>query len=278
MTIMTLLDEKYDQMTKSQKKLADFVRQNLVNITFMTITDLSQQSLTSTATITRFVKSLGYSSFSEFQNEIQELAKKEISPVKEFRYWVVNDKPSKNVLYDEIQEAKSALDNLYSEETYDTLVAASKSITQARNVYVLGSRSSFSMAYLCYHFLKRVKENIILLENRNDDVTLPLQYVTKYDMVIVIGYPKYTQFSLNIMQFFKDLGCKILAITDSQGSPLAKADYVIIAKNRLKIYFITTLTIINSLIVLVSRMDPKANTRLFEEENAVTKKLNIYHE
>ena len=278
MTIMTLLDEKYDQMTKSQKKLADFVRQNLVNITFMTITDLSQQSLTSTATITRFVKSLGYSSFSEFQNEIQELAKKEISPVKEFRYWVVNDKPSKNVLYDEIQEAKSALDNLYSEETYDTLVAASKSITQARNVYVLGSRSSFSMAYLCYHFLKRVKENIILLENRNDDVTLPLQYVTKYDMVIVIGYPKYTQFSLNIMQFFKDLGCKILAITDSQGCPLAKADYVIIAKNRLKIYFITTLTIINSLIVLVSRMDPKANTRLFEEENAVTKKLNIYHE
>ena len=126
--------------------------------------------------------------------------------------------------------------------------------------------------------MKRVKENIFLLENRNDDVTLPLQYVTKYDMVIVIGYPKYTQFSLNIMQFFKDLGCKILAITDSQGSPLAKADYVIIAKNRLKIYFITTLTIINSLIVLVSRMDPKANTRLFEEENAVTKKLNIYHE
>ncbi len=278
MTIMEVLDEKYDELTKSQKKLADFVRQNLVNITFMTITDLSQESKTSTATITRFVKVLGFASFSEFQNKIQELAKKEISPVKEFRYWVVNEKPNKNVLFDEIQEAKSALDNLYSEETYDILVEASKAVSQARNVYVLGSRSSFSMAYLCYHFLKRVKENIFLLENRNDDVTLPLQYVTKDDLLIVIGYPKYTQFSLDIMQFFKELGCKIFAITDSQGSPFAMADYVIIAKNRLKIYFITTLTIINSLIVLVSRMDAKANNRLFEEENAVTKKLNIYHE
>lgn len=242
----------------------------------MNIITLSQKSGVSTSTITRFVKVLGFNSFPEFQEAVQKIAKKEISPVKEFRFWVT-ETPKKDMLYDQIEEAKSALDNLYSEETYKTLEAACTAIKKAGNVYILGSRSTFSMAYFCYHFMKRVKENVILLENRNDDISLLLQYVTKNDFLIVIGYPKYTRFTIQIMHFFSDIGSKILSITDSQTSPLAQgADYLIVAKNKLKIYFVTTITILNTLMVMISRMDPQAHIRLFEEENTVTRKLNVY--
>ena len=252
------------------------VRNNLIEIAFMNIITLSQKSGVSTSTITRFVKVLGFNSFPEFQEAVQKIAKKEISPVKEFRFWVT-ETPKKDMLYDQIEEAKSALDNLYSEETYKTLEAACTAIKKAGNVYILGSRSTFSMAYFCYHFMKRVKENVILLENRNDDISLLLQYVTKNDFLIVIGYPKYTRFTIQIMHFFSDIGSKILSITDSQTSPLAQgADYLIVAKNKLKIYFVTTITILNTLMVMISRMDPQAHIRLFEEENTVTRKLNVY--
>lgn len=276
MAILEIIDGKYDTLTKNQKKLADYVRNNLIEIAFMNIITLSQKSGVSTSTITRFVKVLGFNSFPEFQEAVQKIAKKEISPVKEFRFWVT-ETPKKDMLYDQIEEAKSALDNLYSEETYKTLEAACTAIKKAGNVYILGSRSTFSMAYFCYHFMKRVKENVILLENRNDDISLLLQYVTKNDFLIVIGYPKYTRFTIQIVHFFSDIGSKILSITDSQTSPLAQgADYLIVAKNKLKIYFVTTITILNTLMVMISRMDPQAHIRLFEEENTVTRKLNVY--
>lgn len=276
MAILEIIDGRYDTLTKNQKKLADYVRNNLIEIAFMNIITLSQKSGVSTSTITRFVKVLGFNSFPEFQEAVQKIAKKEISPVKEFRFWVT-ETPKKDMLYDQIEEAKSALDNLYSEETYKTLEAACTAIKKAGNVYILGSRSTFSMAYFCYHFMKRVKENVILLENRNDDISLLLQYVTKNDFLIVIGYPKYTRFTIQIMHFFSDIGSKILSITDSQTSPLAQgADYLIVAKNKLKIYFVTTITILNTLMVMISRMDPQAHIRLFEEENTVTRKLNVY--
>ena len=276
MAILEIIDGKYDTLTKNQKKLADYVRNNLIEIAFMNIITLSQKSGVSTSTITRFVKVLGFNSFPEFQEAVQKIAKKEISPVKEFRFWVT-ETPKKDMLYDQIEEAKSALDNLYSEETYKTLEAACTAIKKAGNVYILGSRSTFSMAYFCYHFMKRVKENVILLENRNDDISLLLQYVTKNDFLIVIGYPKYTRFTIQIMHFFSDIGSKILSITDSQTSPLAQgADYLIVAKNKLKIYFVTTISILNTLMVMISRMDPQAHIRLFEEENTVTRKLNVY--
>ena len=50
----------------------------------------------------------------------------------------------------------------------------------------------------------------------------------------------------------------------------------LIKKNKLKIYFVTTITILNTLMVMISRMDPQAHIRLFEEENTVTRKLNVY--
>ena len=122
-----------------------------------------------------------------------------------------------------------------------------------------------------------MKPNVTLIENRNDDISILLQYATAQDVLVVIGYPKYTKFTLQILDFLKELGCKTISITDAITSPLAKrSDYVIVAKNRLKIYFVTTITILNTLLVMISRTNPEAHIRLFEEENAVTKKLDVY--
>lgn len=275
-TIVELIESNYEKLTKNQRKLADYVKENLVNVAFMTITDLSRNVGISTSTITRFVKALGYPSFPVFQEALQAIAKKEISPVKEFRFWV-SEKPEKDELYNQIEEGKRALDNLYSPETYQTMVNACKTMQKGRQIFVLGSRSTYSMAYFFYHFLKRVKPNVTLLENRNDDVSIVLQYVTQQDVLFVIGYPKYTRFTIQILEFFKEAGAKTIALTDSMSSPLAKrADYIILAKNRLKIYFVTTITILNTLLVMISRNNPEAHIKLFEEENEVTKRLDVY--
>lgn len=242
----------------------------------MNITELSHNSGISTATITRFVKILGFDSFNSFQNSVKQAAKKEIVPVKEFKFFVKDDS-QKNVFYDQVCESVNALNTLYDENLCIEIEKASRELCKAKNIYILASRSSFAMAYYCYFSIKRFQENVFLIENRNDDISINLQYIQENDVLLAISYPLYTKFTIKIIEYFKKKNCKIICITDSYNSPVAKyASNLLIVKNRLKIYFVTTITVINTLIVMIGKYNQQINIAGFEEENEVTKELDIY--
>lgn len=274
--ILTLLEKEYSELSKNHKVIADYVLENYVDVAFMTITELGENTQTSAATITRFVKELGYKSYSDFQSELIALAKTELAPIKEYQSYVT-EKPKHNVLYDQIEDAKFALNSMYSEELNKQLIAAGQTLNKAKRVFILGSRSSFANAYYFYFSLKRVKENVYLVENKNDDVSINMQYITNKDVLLVISYPKYTQFSVDIVDYFAERGCKIVSLTDRYTSPVAKAaTNLLVVKNRLKIYCVTTFTVINALLIIMGQLDPKANIATFQEENAITSRLGVY--
>lgn len=116
-----------------------------------------------------------------------------------------------------------------------------------------------------------------MIENRNEDLSIDLQYVDEKDVLLVISYPKYTRFSEQIVDYFNQRKCKIISITDRLTSPIAKsATYVLVVKNKLKIYFITTFAVINALLIVLGQINPESNIATFQEENDVTRKLRIY--
>lgn len=275
-TLLEIISKKYKLFSKQQRVLADYVQNNLVDVAFMSITELSKKTHVGTATITRFTKELGYSSFARFQNEVKMLAKKEIAPIKEFKV-IIKEEPATNILYDKVQESIAALSELYNRELNKALEAASKTLCKAAKIYILASRSSFSVAYYLYFSLKRFQENIILIENRNDDLSVTLQYVTKEDVLVAISYPSYTKFTVDIAQYFIDRHAKVVSITDQYTAPVAAySTHLLVVKNRLKIYFVTTMAVINALIAMMGKINPQIHVATFSEENDVTKKLNVY--
>lgn len=242
----------------------------------MSITELSEKVSVGTATVTRFIKELGYNSFADFRGEVKILAKKEIVPIKEFKL-IIKEKPEKNILYDKVQESIAALSELYNKDLNKSLESASKTLCQAAKIYILASRTSFSVAYYLYFSLKRFQENVILIENRNDDLSIVLQYVTKNDVLVAINYPSYTRFTVDIAKYFSDRHAKVVSITDQYTSPLVPyTTHLLVVKNRLKIYFVTTMAVINALIAMMGKINPQIHVANFAEENDVTRKLNVY--
>lgn len=57
----------YDELTKSEKKIADFVLSNPGEVTGMTTSDLANQTTASPATVIRFCKSIGIDSFTQLK-------------------------------------------------------------------------------------------------------------------------------------------------------------------------------------------------------------------
>ena len=72
MSVCKKIQERYDELSKAQKKVADYIAEHLEFAAMKTTVKISQAAGVSETTVIRLAYSLGYDSFSAFQNQIQE--------------------------------------------------------------------------------------------------------------------------------------------------------------------------------------------------------------
>jgi len=72
------IQQNYDDLTPSFRKLADFMLQNQLDAAFMTATELANRLGVDAATVVRFAQELGYTGFRELSKEIQEVVRSEL--------------------------------------------------------------------------------------------------------------------------------------------------------------------------------------------------------
>ncbi|WP_205417301.1 MurR/RpiR family transcriptional regulator, partial [Klebsiella pneumoniae] len=63
------LQHKVAGLTEAQRRIADYIVHNPMEVAFLTVDKLASKVGTSTATIMRFSAAVGYSGFSELQKE-----------------------------------------------------------------------------------------------------------------------------------------------------------------------------------------------------------------
>ena len=65
--ILEYITEQYHSLTRSGKKLADYIFTNTSNTQYLSISTLAENSGVSEASITRFCHSLGLSGYNDFK-------------------------------------------------------------------------------------------------------------------------------------------------------------------------------------------------------------------
>ena len=168
-------------------------------------------------------------------------------------------------------------EDLCGEINREDFSAAVDAIVKARRIYILGVRSSNTLSsFLSFYF------NLIFEDVRHVQTTLAsemfeqLLRVREGDVVIGISFPRYSKRTLSAMKYARDRGARVIALTDSQLSPLARvADHVLLARSDMASFvdsLVAPLSVINALIVAVgmSRRDEIEHTfnkleRIWEE-------------
>ncbi|PVC74204.1 MurR/RpiR family transcriptional regulator, partial [Priestia megaterium] len=74
------LKDNISQLTETQRRVADYILKNPVDVAFLTVDQLALAVKTSTTTIMRLTFSLGYSGYAEFQKGLQELLRNNAAP------------------------------------------------------------------------------------------------------------------------------------------------------------------------------------------------------
>lgn len=79
-TVLQLLEEKMEAFTSTQKRVADYILKNPTEVAFLTIEQLSALIGVSVTTIMRLAYSLGYTGYTQFQKDLQEILRNRVAP------------------------------------------------------------------------------------------------------------------------------------------------------------------------------------------------------
>jgi SIS domain. len=125
-----------------------------------------------------------------------------------------------------------------------------------------------------------ILENVILVKPGISDVFEQMLRVDSNDLVIGIGFPRYSKRTLEVLKYAKSQNAKIVAITDSLISPLTEiADEILLAKSNMASFvdsLVAPLSLINALIVSVGIREKDKITDTFEKLENIWNEYEIY--
>ncbi|MDO5707774.1 MAG: MurR/RpiR family transcriptional regulator [Andreesenia angusta] len=277
--LFTNIAEQYEELSKSHKMIADYLNNNYDKVANMTAAKLADIVGISESTVVRFATAIGYPGYPEFQAAVQELSKNRLTTVQ--RIDMEDDYTDKEfdmntVLKKDIDNIRAILDRVDNKEFNKAI----QMIIESRKVYIIGLRSSNALAEYLGFYLRVVLEDVQVISLGISDVFEQLVRIRENDLLIGISYPRYSKRTIEAVKYAKNQGANIIAITDSELSPLKRyADYSLYAKSNMLSFvdsLVAPLSLINALIVGVGLKQKSQIKEYFDELEKMWRTYNVY--
>lgn len=98
---------------------------------------------------------------------------------------------------------------------------AAKLLKRAKAVHIAGFRASFPIAYSLTYGYRLFRNSVHLIDGHSGGLEMQLRPIERQDAVVVIGFSPYSRESVAVIEAAKAAGARIVALTDSDASPLA---------------------------------------------------------
>lgn len=278
--LLSQIETIYPTLSKSHKKIADFILNNYEKAAYYTAAKLGAETDISESTVVRFATHLGFEGYPEFQDALQEEIKGKLTTLQRIEVAslkLVDEDVLDKVMRNDRASIKETLENI----SRDDFEKSAKAINEAEKIYILGVRSSAPLANFLYFYLKLVYDNVVLITSASSSEEFEQIFkIGTKDVCLAISFPRYSKQVVKTLEYAKEKGAKIIAITDSTTSPIAPyANYVLTAKSNMASFMdslVAPLSLINALIVeaALDKRDEVLDT--FAELESVWDKYDVY--
>lgn len=280
LNLLKKLQDDTTKLSKSHRMIAKYIIHNYDKAAYMTASQLGRAAGVSESTVVRFAIELQYSGYPEFSKNLQEIVRTKLTSVQ--RIEVANSRIGdadilSSVISADINKLKTTLENVNRED----FEHAANAIIAAENIYILGVRSSFSLASFLSYYLSLIFTDVKLITGSSGMDTLEqITHVTGRDIVIGISFPRYSKRVVRSLEYAGKKEAKIIAITDTMQSPIAAfADYRLLARSDMVSFadtLVAPLSIINALIVAIGKKKEKNIAKIFEELENIWESNDVY--
>lgn len=278
--LINIIQNKFDDFSKGQKLIANYIVNHYDKAAYVTAAKLGEIVGVSESTVVRFAIELGFDGYPKLQKVLQELIKSKLTAVQRIEVSsnrINEDNILKSVLQSDMDKIKITLEQIEHSDFNDIV----ESILNAKRIFILGVRSSATLASFLGFYFNLLFDNVRLVHTTSvSEMFEQIIRAQKGDVVIGISYPRYSKRTIKAMQFAKNQGAKTIALTDSTESPVAQcADLSLFARSDMASFvdsLVAPLSIINALIVAIGMRRKNDVYNTFERLEKIWDEYNVY--
>ncbi|MBE6970050.1 MAG: MurR/RpiR family transcriptional regulator [Ruminococcaceae bacterium] len=278
--ILAQMQKESKGFSKGQRQIAKYISENYDKAAFMTAGKLGKTVGVSESTVVRFASELGYDGYPGMRRALQDMIRNRLTAVQ--RIEVAREQIGHDNILDAVLGADMEKLQITREEVdKESFNAAVDAILKARNIYIVGMRSSTSLANFMGFYLNQMLDNVHLVHDTSvSEVYEQVFRIREGDVFIGISYPRYSSKTIKAMQFAKSTGATVIGITDGNSSPFVSvADIILFAKSDMVSFLdslVAPMSLINALIVAIGYERPEKLEDTYHRLENIWSEYDVY--
>jgi DNA-binding MurR/RpiR family transcriptional regulator len=253
-----MIADRMPTFSKGQKQIARYILEHYDKAAYLTAAKLGQLVGVSESTVVRFANELEFEGYPELQDALQTMIRTRLTSVQrmEVQNQLIGDGDVlEKVLESDVERIRYTLQAM----DRDAFNRAVEAIASAKNIYIIGVRSSATLANLMNFNFRMIFDNTKFVQTTSgSEMFEQIMRIGEGDVMIAISFPRYSKRVIRAVEFARRAGADVVALTDSAEAPISSfAQQVLIAQSDMASYvdsLVAPLSLINALVVAVSRV------------------------
>ena len=269
--LLAIIEERMPTFSRGQKQIAGYILEHYDKAAYLTAAKLGRLVGVSESTVVRFANELEFEGYPELQDALRKMIRTRLTSVQ--RMEVTNNLIGdgdvlQKVLLSDAEKIRYTLDAI----DRDAFLTAVERIGAAKRIYIIGVRSASSLAGFLNFNLRMMFDDVKFVQTTSgSEMFEEIMRIGEGDVMIAISFPRYSTRIVNAVEFARSAGADVVALTDSDNSPIAAyANQLLIAHSDMVSFvdsLVAPLSVINALIAALSlKRQEELSVRLRELE------------
>ncbi|MEG3754796.1 MurR/RpiR family transcriptional regulator [Psychromonas arctica] len=218
-----ILAERYDTLSNRLKQVADFISEEPMVVAFETMSVISVKAGVPISTLSRFANTFGFDGFSKmqvlFSDQYFHKPRDYKERIKRAKSEGISQIESIQDIFENLGESNiKAMEDLLVGIPSSKLEDAIALLSSANTIYVQGVRRAYPVASYLWYMLLKGDSSTVLVDGAGGMRSPMLKQIKKEDVLFITTFKPHAQESIAAIERAREVGAKIVAITDSQMS------------------------------------------------------------
>ena len=214
--------EQFPTLSPALKAAARFVVDHPNEVVVESMRSLAERAGAQPATLVRLAQTLGYSGWPALKSAFAFDLGLHTAGYGERAKSVALRSRSSDLLSEMFTAQQQNLASTAAECAV-TLRQAAKLLHKSRTVHVAAFRASYPVALSFAYGYRLFRDSVHLLDGQGGGLEMQLRPIQRQDVVLVISFAPYSREPMQVINTAKSAGARVIALTDSNASPLALA-------------------------------------------------------
>jgi DNA-binding MurR/RpiR family transcriptional regulator len=228
-SLSTYIQARFDEFSRSQKDVAQYIVDHLDDVAFQTAEELARRANTSSSTVVRFSQALGFEGFPELQASAREEYRRRVA-AGEAGGGAATSQPLFSLDQNEFETAIAA-DHVNVEETArkvsrSAVEGAIEAVADAQRVLVVGTDQMAFFASYLRHLLMLLDVQAEIVASPSQEALSRLGRIDEDTVVVGLSAGRPHPLVVRAMKIARHRKARTIAVTDATLSDVAKLAHV----------------------------------------------------